>query len=236
MVIIFGTLHVNNLADNLFLHGLKKRCDLVFIKSLINPLYKILAAFFHSLNVRSDVIGALFLCNLFTGCFCFAVKLLLNLVDNFVTKDLVKCDIIAQHHPRPAIIDMLFNPLAKPLHNPLSLLAQNALQPTIHNFVKLRPVTPGERIEIILHLGLNPFQALATFIVPTCTSSPLNLFNFPFNMIENLFQLFCIFPAEPIKRPAKPLNRLVNFTDFLAKRSLDMIIKITVKAIHRSLN
>ncbi|GBE59433.1 hypothetical protein, conserved [Babesia ovata] len=151
--------------------------------------------------------------------------------------DFVKCDIIAQHpfSGRPDIIDMVISPLLKPLHNPLSLLAQNALQPTIHNFVKLP--TPAERIEIILHLALNPLEAGATGVMPIIFSRlPLNLFNFPFNMIENLFQLFCIFPAEPIKRPAKPLNRLVNFTDFLAKRSLDMIIKITVKAIHRSLN
>ncbi|GBE59394.1 hypothetical protein BOVATA_008870 [Babesia ovata] len=197
-----------------------------------------LATFLDSLNILRYIVivtCAFVLRNFFTGFFCFAVKLFLNMLDNLVTKYLVKCDIIAQHHPRPAIIDMLFNPLVKPLHNPLSLLAQNALQPPIHYVVKF---ITDERFIIMLYRTLNSFKAFTISTLPTifCPFTPPNLPNLFFNLIENLLKFLFILRVTYFKLLTKLRNRRVNRFDSIVKRLLDSTLKLSVKLFFSLLN
>ncbi|GBE62123.1 ATP-dependent protease LA-related protein, putative [Babesia ovata] len=89
-------------------------------------------------------------------------------------------------------------------------------------------------MDIAFHLTLNPFQALATFIIPSSvTRRPPNLPNLFFNMRENLIN-GCLISAT--KLPTEVPNRLVDFTDRRLKLHLDFTLKLADKSLLRQLN
>ncbi|GBE60212.1 transcription-repair coupling factor, putative [Babesia ovata] len=209
---------------------------LTSLKSVIQLADKILASLLYGLDVLLDAVPISVLRNFFTRCFSGVVfKLPLDLMDNWTTH---RVNLFIAQNPQLQTRQMhtlLPNPRLKPILQlmiilPISIIPPDGIQPALHSFVEF--IFPAERIRIVLYRARNAKETTAA--VGICLRLPLNLPNLLFNMLENLIKSLQI--TSIFKRPAKRLNRLVNFTDRLGKRSLDMLIKLLFKPIHRRLN
>ncbi|GBE61034.1 briggsae CBR-LGC-19, putative [Babesia ovata] len=135
----------------------------------------------------------------------------------------------------------LFSRLTLPSKQSLNqaVMTKNIIRPARNSLVKL-PIS-AERIEIMLYRTLNAKQTFSVFTFPTFSFILLPLFppNLPkllMNMFENLFEFLLLLRSEPSKLLAKPLNRLVNFTNFIVKLLLDLTLELFIHTDQSLLN